>query len=159
MEVVYVVVGLLMVVGLAGSVLPILPGSGLILLGAGIYAFATDFTPIGWGRLGILAALAVAGYLISNLAGIAGARRGGGSRWAVYGALAGFVVGIFLGPFGLVLGPVVGAVIGEWLRTRDVETSLRSGVGAGIGVIAGTAAHFALSLAMIGLFLWWIWRG
>jgi uncharacterized protein YqgC (DUF456 family) len=157
---VHVVVGVLMAVGLAGSVLPVVPGSPLILLGAAIHAFATDFSPIGWGRLAVLALLAVTGYAASNLAAVVGARRSGGSRWAVGGALLGLVLGLLvLGPVGLIAGPIAGAVAGEWWRSRDVDLSLRSGMGAALGVIAGTVAHFALSLAMVALFLWWVWRG
>lgn len=159
MTAVHVVVAVLMLAGLWGTVLPLLPGAPLILLGAGIYAYATDFTPIGWGRLGILAGLAVAGYASSHLAGVIGARRSGGSGWAVAGAFVGAVIGIWFGPLGLLLGPFLGAITGELLRSGDVQASVRTGIGAAIGVVAGAVAHFALALTMVGLFVWWIWRG
>lgn len=159
MTLVSIVVAALLVVGLIGSVLPLIPGTPLILAGALVYAFATDFMTIGPGRLALLAGLAVLGYALSHIAGALGAKKSGGSAWAVIGALVGAIVGLFVPPWGLLLGPVVGAVIGELLRTGQVEHSLRSGVGAAIGLLAGAVAHFALALVMVGLVVWWIWRG
>lgn len=156
---VHVVVGLLFAAGLAGSVLPILPGPPLIFAGALIYAYATDWIPIGAGRLVILGVLAILAYLLSHLAAALGAKRFGGSWWAVAGALVGAVLGVFLGPFGLLFGPVLGAIAGEFLRGGDLEESARSGIGALVGLAAGIAANLGLAVVMVGLFLWWIWRG
>jgi len=75
-------------------------------------------------------------------------------RASKFGALA----GLLFGPLGLLIGPVIGAVAGEMIRGGDVERSLRTGVGALIGMVASIAADFVISVAMIGLFLWWVWR-
>lgn len=155
---VHVVVALLFAAGLAGAVVPFLPGPPLIVAGALVYAFATDWSPVGPGRLVILGALAVAAYVLAHVAGALGARRSGASAWGVAGALVGAVVGIFFGPLGLVFGPMAGAVGGEMLRGRDLEGSVRSGFGALVGMAAGVAATLGLALVMIGLFLWWVWR-
>ena len=154
----YVLVAVLMLLGLAGAILPGLPGPPLILLGALVYAFATHWTPIGPGRLVILAGLGVGAWGAGHVGTAMGAKRAGGSRWAVVGALAGGMVGIFFAPFGLILGPLVGAVAAELFRTGAVRDSIRTGVGAALGVLAGAALQFALSLAMVILFVWWIWR-
>ena len=98
LAVVHVVVGLLMLAGLAGSVLPFLPGPPLIFAGALVYAFATSWMAIGIGRLAILGALAVLAYVLGHAASALGAKRFGGSWWAVVGALVGAVIGVFLGP-------------------------------------------------------------
>jgi hypothetical protein len=156
---VHVVVALLMLLGLAGAVLPALPGAPLILLGAAVHALATGFTPIGWGRLAILAGLAALAYAGAHVGSAVGTRRYGGSRWAIAGALLGALAGLFLGPLGLLVGPVVGAVAAELAHSRDLRHSIRTGVGAGLGLLAGTVAHFALALTMVALFLWWLWRG
>jgi uncharacterized protein YqgC (DUF456 family) len=153
------VVGLLFAAGLAGSILPFVPGPPLIFAGALIYAFATDWTPIGPGRLIILAGLAALAYLLGHVAGALGAKRLGGSWWAVAGALIGAVVGVFLGPFGLILGPVLGAVAGEFLRAGDIERSAQTGLGALAGMAVGIVANLGLAVMMIALFLWWVWRG
>ena len=158
MTLVYVVVGLLMAVGVVGSLLPFLPGTPLVFAGALVYAFATDFDPIGPGRLAILGGLAALAYALEHLAAALGAKRYGGSRWAVIGALVGTVIGLFLGPIGIIVGAAAGAVAGELLRSGDLTHSIRSGMGAFIGMLAGTVASFGIALAMVGLFLWWVWR-
>jgi hypothetical protein len=154
-----VVVGLLLAAGLVGAVVPFVPGTPLILAAAVVHAVATDFTPVGAGRLVILGALAAAGAVLSYAAGAVGARRAGGSRWAVAGALAGGVVGLAAAPVGLLLGPIVGAVLVEIVRTRRPAESLRVGVGTAVGLLAGAVAHAAVAVVMVALFLWWVWRG
>lgn len=154
-----IVVGLLFVAGLVGSVVPWMPGPLFILAGAVLWAFATDFRTLGWGRLAVLAVLAALSFLLDFLAGALGARRYGASRWGVVGAIAGAIVGLFLGPLGLILGCVAGAVVGELLRGADLEGSVRSGFGALVGLLVGLVADLVVSITMIGLFLYWVWRG
>ena len=159
MIVVNVLVIVLMAVGLAGAALPFVPGTPLILAGALLYAIATDFTPVGLGRLAVLTGLAVAGAAGGALAGSIGARRAGGSRRAALGAGLGMIVGLFTGPIGLVAGPVVGAILGELSAARPVGESVRAGIGTLLGLVLGAVAHVAIAGMMVGLFAWWIWRG
>ncbi len=159
MTIVDVVVAILMLAGLVGAILPFLPGAPLIFAGALLYALATDFTPIGAGRLAILAALGVLAWVLEHVAGVVGARRAGGGRAAVVGALLGMLVGVMVAPIGLLVGPMVGAVAAELLTGRAPKASLRSGIGAALGVLTGVVAHFALALVMVGFFVWWVWRG
>jgi len=155
---VYVVVAALFAAGLAGAVLPFVPGPLLIFVGALVYAAATGFTVVGAGRLVVLGFLTVLGWVLAHFASVLGARRYGGSRWAVLGAVLGAIFGVLLGPLGLVIGPAAGAVGFELAATGDLDRSLRGGVGAVIGVVVGTLAHFTIAAIMIALFLWWIWR-
>ena len=157
--VIYVVVGLLMVVGLAGTVLPWVPGTPLILLGVFIYAFATDFEIIGFARLVFLTAITVLSSGLAYAGAVVGAKRSGGSVWAVVGALAGGLIGLAFAPPGLFVGPLVGAIVAEWIRTGQLHGSVKSGVGAAIGIIAGAVLHFAFALVMVTLFIFWVWRG
>jgi uncharacterized protein len=154
-----VVVAVLMVAGLVGAVVPLIPGTPLVFAGALIYAIATDFTPIGTGRLGILFVLGVAGWAIEHIAGALGARRAGGGRAAVVGALVGAVVGLAAAPLGLLVGPIAGAIGGELLSGRDPAGSVRAGIGTAVGIVLGVAAHFAFAVTMVTLFVWWVWRG
>jgi hypothetical protein len=152
---IWIVVAVLLVLGLAGTVVPVLPGTPLIVAGALVHAIAYDWTPITPLRLGVLAALAALGYLLHYVAGALGARHAGGSRWAIAGAIGGGLVGLFLGIPGLLLGPPVGAIAGELLRGRDLPTSVRTGIAAFLGMLAGAVANFAIGVTMVSLFVWW----
>jgi uncharacterized protein YqgC (DUF456 family) len=154
-----VVVGLFFLAGLAGAVLPFLPGPLLIFIGAFIYAAATEFTVIGLGRLVVLGVLTGVGWALGHFASVLGARRYGGSKWAVLGAIIGAIFGVVMGPLGLVIGPAAGAVVFELAATRDLDRSVRGGVGAIIGVAVGAIAQVSIAAMMIALFLWWAWRG
>jgi len=159
MVVVDVLVILLMAAGLAGAALPVVPGTPLILAGALLYAVATDFTPVGLGRLAVLCALALLGAIVGAVAGSVGARRAGGSHRAAIGALLGLVVGLFTAPIGLVVGPVAGAILGELSRAQPLRASVRAGLGTLVGLVVGAVAHVAVAATMIALFAWWVWRG
>ena len=152
-------VALLLLVGLAGAILPFLPGAPLIFVAALVYALATDFQPIDGMRLAILGGLGLLAQVLESVAGALGARGFGGSGWAVAGALLGAVVGIFFGPPGLVLGPVIGAVAFELLRSGRIAYSLKAGFGALLGVLLGLLARVTLAFTMVALFLWWLWQG
>jgi uncharacterized protein len=155
----WMVVGGLLILGLGGTVLPFLPGTPLIFAGVLVHAFANDWEPIGIGRLAILATLSALGYALHYVAGALGTRRAGGSAWAFVGALVGGIVGLFFGLPGLLLGPPLGAIAGELLKSGDLRASVRTGIAAFLGMLAGAVANFAIGVTMIGLFLWWVGRG
>lgn len=155
----WLVVGAMLLLGLAGTIVPFLPGTPLIAAAALVHAIVTGGRPIGVGRLAILAALAVVGFVLGHVASALGARRAGGSAWAVGGALVGAVVGLFFGIPGLLLGPPLGAIGGELLRGAGAVRSMRTGVATFVGLLAGAVANFALGVTMIALFLWWVARG
>jgi hypothetical protein len=157
--VLWLIVGALLVLGLAGTIIPLLPGTPLIVVAALIHAIATGWTPIGVGRLAILATLAALGYVLHYVAGALGARHAGGSTWAIVGALAGGIVGLFFGIPGLLLGPPLGAIAGALLKGGDVTTSVRTGLATFVGMVAGAIANFAIAVVMIALFGWWMARG
>jgi uncharacterized protein YqgC (DUF456 family) len=140
--------------GLIGSVLPMLPGSPLILLGAFIYAWYTDFTVITWGVLLILFALTLLSQMVEYLATIIGAKKYGASRWGVAGAVAGGLIGFFAGGvLGIIAGPFIGALAGELLYGRTISTSMKIGFGTLVGFIGGAIGKLIIALAMVGVFL------
>ena len=159
MAFVYALVAVLFMAGLAGSVLPALPGGVLILAGAVVYAMATGFDPIGPGRLAILALMMAVAYGLDYAAGALGVRRFGGSGWAVAGAVVGALVGLFFGLPGLLLGPLVGSLGAEYVYTRQLDSSARAAFGTVIGLLVGAVAKVGLALAMVALFSFWVWRG
>ena len=154
----YLLVALLLIAGLIGSVVPALPGTVLIFAGALLYGAVTGFDPIGPGRLAILALLMVLAYGLDYVAGALGVKRFGGSRWAIAGAVVGALVGLFFGLPGLLLGPLLGALAAEYAYTRRLSNSARAALGTVVGLLVGAVAKVGLGLAMIGLFLFWIWR-
>lgn len=149
----WLLAALLILVGLAGTLLPLLPGIPLMLIGMLIAAWADDFTRIGWVTLVVLAALAALSFVVELVAASLGAKRVGASRAAIAGAAVGTALGFFLGLPGLILGPFVGALVGEWVARRDPTRAVHVGIAAWLGFIVGTIAKIAVAFMMLGVFL------
>jgi uncharacterized protein YqgC (DUF456 family) len=149
----FILAGLLVLAGLAGLVLPAVPGALLILGGLVVAAWAEDFVRVGWAALGVCAGLAVLTYVVDLAATAFGAKRFGASPRAVIGAAVGSLVGIFFGLPGFLLGPFAGAVVGELSIGRDAAAAGRAGIGAWLGLAIGTAGKLALAFFMIGIFV------
>jgi len=149
----WLLAALLVLVGLAGTLLPLLPGIPLMLVGMFIAAWADDFTRIGWVTLTILAVLTALSFVIELLAAALGAKRVGASRAAIAGAALGTVLGFFLGLAGLILGPFIGALVGELLAGRDTTRAVHVGIAAWLGFVLGTIAKLAVAFMMLGVFL------
>ena len=142
----------LVLVGVAGTVLPGLPGAILVLAGLVLAAWIDGFARVGFGILAVLAALTAATYALDVAATAVGARRLGTSWWGVLGALLGTLGGLFFGLVGLLVGPFLGAFAAELIARRDVRQAGRAGLGAWLGLLLGTAGRLALVLAMLGVF-------
>ena len=144
---------LLIVVGVAGTVLPALPGTALVLAGIVLGAWIDDFTRVGTGSLLIIGVLALMAWGFDYVAGLLGARRAGASRQALWGAAIGTVVGLFMGLVGVLFMPLVGAAVGEYLARRDQGQALRVGVATWLGIMAGLLAKVVIAFMMIGIFV------
>jgi len=142
----------LVLAGLVGLLLPVIPGVPLVFAGLLVAAWAEDFAYVGTGTLALLAALVVLAYIVDFAATALGAKRFGASRRAVVGAALGAVVGIFFGLPGILLGPFIGAVIGELSAQRGLRDAGRAGLGATLGLVLGVAAKLALAFSMLGVF-------
>ena len=152
MEIALKLFGLLLVLtGVAGLVLPALPGTPLIFLGVLAVAWADGFQRIGMGTLGVLLALTVVATVVDYAAGVMGARRLGASRWGVLGAVVGLVAGLAFGILGIVFGPAVGAVAFEYWRDPDFKKAAKAGAGAVIGFALGMVAKVAIGMTMLGI--------
>ncbi len=143
----------LIVVGLAGTVLPALPGTVFVLAGIVLGAWIDDFTRVGWVVLSIVTVLAVLAWALDYAAGLLGARRAGASRQAIIGAALGTVVGVFTGLVGLLFMPLVGAALGEYLARRDERRAVHVGVSTWLGIMAGLLAKVVIAFVMVGIFL------
>lgn len=143
----------LVLVGLAGCILPLLPGTTLILAAMVLHKLLLP-AQLSWWPLGAIALLWLLS-LLTDLAGvILGTRIFGGSKWGMAGAGGGALVGVFFSLPALLLGTFLGAVVAEKLiGKKSGGQSLRSGVGAATGFLLSTVARTACALAMIAMFL------
>ncbi len=154
----WILAWLLVLIGLAGIILPALPGVPVVLFGLVLMAWLDGFLRVGVSTLFGLGLLAVLSVLIDFLATAEGARRFGAGRHAILGATLGLLVGLFFGLPGIVFGPFVGAMIGHLASKANLDASLRAGVGATIGVVVGTVAKGVIAAIMLVWFAAaWIW--
>ncbi|KLJ02043.1 DUF456 domain-containing protein [Luteimonas sp. FCS-9] len=158
----YLLAGLLVVVGLAGVVLPALPGLPLVFAGLLTAAWADGFGRVGALPLVVLGVLTAVSFAVDFWATAVGAKRVGASRLALLGTVIGTFVGLFFGLPGLFAGPFVGAVAGELLSRRNLYPAglgqaARVGVGTWLGIALGVALKLALAVSMLAVFAfaWW----
>ena len=148
----YVLAALLIAGGLAGSVLPALPGIPMVFGGIWLVAAVDSYRHLGlWWLLGI-GALGTIGVIVDFIAASLGAKRVGASPGALWGAGAGTLIGMFFGIPGLLLGPFVGALLGELASGSSALRSAHVGVGTWLGLLAGALFKLVISFVMVGLF-------
>jgi uncharacterized protein YqgC (DUF456 family) len=140
-----------LLVGIAGVVLPAIPGSALLAVGALLVGWADGFTRVSGWTVGVCAAIAVAIWIVDFVAGVLGAKAFGATKWAVIGSGVGLVVGLFLGLPGIILGPAIGALAFEYARDPNFERALKAGVGTFVGFVLGSAVKVALSFVLVGI--------
>lgn len=143
----------LILLGLAGIVLPALPGTLLVLAGIVVGAWIDDFTRVGWFAVASVAVLAVLAWITDYVAALLGAKRAGASRQAIIGAALGTVAGIFMGLVGVLFMPLAGAAVGEYMAQRDHGRAAKVGVATWLGLLAGMLAKVVLAFMMIGIYI------
>jgi uncharacterized protein len=143
----------LIIVGMAGTVLPALPGTPLIYAGLLLAAWGDGFAYVSAWTMAFLGLLTVLAFGIDLISGSIGARKTGASREAVIGAAVGAVVGLFFGFVGVFVGPFIGAVIGEYLVRRNLGQAGVVGIGTWLGLVVGIAAKLMLAFSMVGIFV------
>lgn len=148
----YLLSAVFVIVGVAGVIVPALPGVPLIFAGLLVAAWTDGFQRVGWVALTILGVLTVVSFLIDILSTTLGAQRMGASRKALWGAAIGTLAGLFFFPIGLIVGPFAGAMLGEYLHERRLGQSAKIGAATWIGIMLGMMFNLGLSFAMIGLF-------
>jgi len=149
----YVLGFALVVIGIAGLVLPAIPGAILVLAGAVVVGWAEGFTRVGWMPLTFIGLLCAAIFAVDFLASVLGAKAFGASGWSILGASVGLLAGLFLGLPGIVLGPPIGAIAFEYARNPDMKKAAKAGAGALVGFVLGSAAKVALAFVAVGVLL------
>jgi len=143
-----------MALGLIGTVIPILPGTTIILAAAVVHRVALGADrSLGMSALITMLVLTLVTYAIDAAAGFLGAKRFGATKWGLIGGAAGALLGLFFGLLGLFVGPVIGAIAGEIIGGKEVMKAGRAGWGTFLGGLAGVIAKLFIGLIMIVIFL------
>jgi uncharacterized protein YqgC (DUF456 family) len=143
----------LILIGLAGTFLPGIPGAIAVFGGMLLAAWIDDFQRIGWLTITVLGVLTALTFVADIVGGLVGAKRVGASRQALIGAALGAVVGIFFGLIGLIVAPFIGAVAGELMARWHLGNATRVGLATWIGLALGALAKIALVFAMLAIFV------
>ena len=143
----------LIVLGLAGTVLPLLPGTVLVWGGIVLGAWIDDFARVGTTTVVVVSVLAVLAWALDYVAGLMGAQKVGASKQALLGAAVGTVMGLFMGLVGVLFMPLVGAAIGEYVARKDQTRAVKVGVATWIGIMVGLIAKVVLAFIMVGIFV------
>jgi uncharacterized protein YqgC (DUF456 family) len=144
----------LMAVGLIGTVLPVVPGTAIILAAALLHQIILGSEKsLGWWNIAALVLLTLLSYALEFAAGYFGAKRFGATKWGAFGAVIGAIAGLFF-PFpGLIVGPVAGALAGELVAGKRLVSAGRAGWGTLLGNLAGMIGKLTIGLVMVSWFL------
>lgn len=148
----WIVAALAVLAGVAGLVLPVLPGTPLLFGGLWLAAWIDGYAKVSVPVVVVLGLMAAAAWAMDYVAAALGVQRVGASRLAMVGAVLGAVFGLALGLIGLVVGPIAGAMVGEWIHRRDARQAARAGLAAGFGFIVAVAAKLGIAVAMLATF-------
>ncbi|MDT0688083.1 DUF456 domain-containing protein [Autumnicola psychrophila] len=147
----------LIILGMIGSILPVLPGVPISWLGLLVFQLAPS-VPINYWFLAITLIVAVVIYALDLIVPALGTKRFGGSKAGMIGTTIGLIAGIIAPiPFGILIGPFLGAFIGELVNKSDSKTALRAAFGSFIGFLASTFMEFMVAFIFLILFLLKLW--
>jgi uncharacterized protein YqgC (DUF456 family) len=143
---------ILMLIGIIGCLVPVLPGPPLSFLGIILLHFSRfgEFTNT---TIIIFAAITIVVSILDYVVPIWGTKRFGGSKYGTRGATVGLIIGIFLGPAGIIIGPFAGAVVGELLFKDDMKYAFKAGFGSLLGFMTGIGLKLAASCVMTFYFV------
>ncbi len=152
-----IVAVLLVVAGIAGTVLPMLPGVPLVFAGLLLAAWHGGFDQVGILTMVIIGAIAALAWAVDFFASMVTAKKAGASKYALWGAGIGALVGIAGGIVGLIIGPAIGAIIGELITHKNASKEATSkatavGIAAGLGFVLALAIKIVLVLTMLAVF-------
>jgi uncharacterized protein YqgC (DUF456 family) len=161
MDIVLLVLGFILILtGILGSFLPVLPGTPVSWLGL-LLLYLTEAVPNDWWFLGVTLAVALIVFAMDYLIPALGTRKFGGTRAGMIGTTLGLVVAIvfpILGILGIIIWPFVGAFVGELLNKADQKSALKAAFGSFIGFLTGTFLKFVVTIIFMGLFIAKAWE-
>jgi len=142
--VLYIISGILLLVGFIGCLLPVLPGTPISYLGIIILHLSSKIE-LSMNFLILWAIIVVAIQILDYFIPIWGTKKFGGSKAGILGSALGLIIGLFFGPVGIILGPIVGAFIGELLAGKNHQIAIRAAFGSFIGFIFGTISKLVVA--------------
>ena len=151
---------LLMLIGILGSFLPILPGPPVSWIGL-LLLYLTKVVPDDWVFLGITLVIALVVFALDYIIPAVGTKKFGGTRAGMIGTTLGLLVALFfpvLGPLGIIIWPFVGALVGELMNKADKKTATKAAFGSFIGFLTGTFLKFVVTVVFLGLFISTAWE-
>ena len=151
---------ILMMIGILGSFLPVLPGPTVSWIGL-LLLYLTKVVPDDWLFLGITLAIALVVFAFDYIIPAVGTKKFGGTRAGMLGTTIGLLVALFfpiLGPFGIIIWPFVGALVGELMNKADKKTATKAAFGSFIGFLTGTFLKFMVTIVYLGLFIMTAWE-
>jgi uncharacterized protein YqgC (DUF456 family) len=153
-NIVLIIVIVAMLIGAAGTILPVLPGIPFIFVAVLFYGWYEGFTVISSGYLIVLGIITALSMLFSYLSTVWGTRHFGASKWGSVGAILGLFFGIILfPPLGIIIGPLLGAFIGEYWTQKDSNQAIKASVGALIGLFSGIVVNLLIAVGMVISFI------
>jgi len=148
---------LLVIVGVWGTIIPMLPGIALIFSGYAIWGIASGWKDYSTTTLLVMGLITLFSYALDYYAGAIGAKKFGASRGGVWGSIIGAIIGfLFFNLPGLILGPFIGAIAGELLVGRSHSEAFRAGWGAFMGFLAGSLMRVTIGVVMSLLFFYYL---
>lgn len=157
---VWTLTGCLLLAGIIGSVVPLLPGPVLIFAAGVVHTLLLPAAGMSWQGFVVLALLLVLAYVVDFMSGAMGARWFGASKWGIAGVFVGGVVGLFFAPLGFILGPLIGALSFEiFFAKKRLQPAVKSTWGTLLGTGVGLVLRLMVALAMVATVLidalWW----
>lgn len=143
---------ILMLIGIIGCLVPVLPGPPLSYLGL-ILLHVSRFAQFSKSILIALAIVTVVVTIVDYVVPIWGTKKFGGSKYGTRGATVGLIIGLFLGPAGIIIGPFLGAIVGELIFKDDMKYAVKAGFGSLLGFLTGIGLKLAASLVMTFYFV------
>ena len=154
MDILLIIIGgILLITGLLGCILPVIPGPPLSYGGVLLLHF-TDYADFSVTFLLVFAIIAIIVTVLDYFIPIWGTRKYGGTKYGMWGATIGIIVGIFFfPPFGIIIGPIIGTFIAENIRGYSYKSSMKAAWGAFVGFMLGTGLKLITSLILAFYFI------
>lgn len=151
---VLIAVFIIILIGVGGTFVPLIPGIPLIFVAIAAYGWHEGFNAVSVKYVVFLAGLTILSMLVNYFSTVMGAKLFGSSKKGIWGAFIGTFIGLFVfPPLGILLGPWLGAVIGEYLELGDLNKAFKAGIGTVVGLFSGIIFNLILAVLILISFI------